>query len=156
MRALPHALTYPLRVTDPWADRPYLAALAALYAEDARDPTRYSDDEIVATIAATLWGTNAWDYAQAAFAVIAPACARRPALAPRLLPFAVEPLFALAITDPATVVEIGVALAAAPSPYVPLHDEARPFLRELARETATIAAILAALEAAFVAERGQP
>lgn len=111
-----------------WSTHPRLALLAALYKRASLSPASVSDEALVTAIQETLWPTNCWAYAEAAFAIIAPACLLRPSLTPRLLRLPLEAMIAGALSGPQRIIPFAVECATRPDPYVEVTDAGRLWL----------------------------
>lgn len=111
-----------------WSSPEQLVKLQAFYEADARDPLRFDDDEFLANVEQAFWGTNCWAYVEASFAIIAPACARRPHLARRLIWHPIGAMVAGGLEDPKAVVAQGFAFATKERPYVEPSPEGREWL----------------------------
>ncbi len=111
-----------------WTQPQQLIGLAAFYESEARDPTRFHDEEFEKNVKKAFWGTNCWSFVEAAFAIIAPACGRRPQLARELINAPIDAMIAGGLEDPADIVAQGVACATKDNPYVEPTDEGKQWL----------------------------
>ena len=111
-----------------WNHPPQLRLLSYFYAEDAANPGGYDDDAVLETIEVNLWGTDCWSFVEQAFAVIAPACSRRPHLIKDLIRHPISAMIAGGLEDPKHVIAQGVALAKKENPSVEPTDEGRAWL----------------------------
>ncbi|MBE7498024.1 MAG: hypothetical protein HS117_24040 [Verrucomicrobiaceae bacterium] len=113
---------------DDWSHPQQLVELAAFYEEEARNPGRFSDAEFMAAVEKAFWGTNCWSYVEAAFAIIAPACGRRPHLTRSLIKHPIDAMIAGGLDDSALVIAQGVACATKSEHYVEPTDEGKEWL----------------------------
>ena len=111
-----------------WNHPQQLVELAAFYEAEARNPESFSDAEVVAAVEKSFWGTNCWSFAEAAFAIIAPACRRRPHLTRTLIGHPIEAMIAGGLDDPALVIAQGVACATKSEHYVEPTEEGKEWL----------------------------
>ena len=108
-----------------WSYPPQLVELASFYEEDAKDPGRFPDEEFTRNVTKAFWGTNCWSFAEAAFAIIAPACARRPHLAKSLIEHPIDAMIAGGLEDPSDLIAQGVSCATRNDPYVEPTEEGK-------------------------------
>jgi len=111
-----------------WSHPQQLIELAAFYESDAKDPTQFDDEEFAKNVKKAFWGTNCWSFVEAAFAIIAPACSRRPHLARELIRFPIDAMIAGGLEDPSSVVAQGVACATKDDHYVEPTEEGEHWL----------------------------
>lgn len=113
-----------------WTHPKQLVELQQFYERARSNPESVSDAEFVAHISKTFWPTNCSSFIEAAFAIIAPACAMRPHLTRRLIEFPIEAMIAGGLEDPKEVVAQGVACATKQNSYVEPSAEGRRWLLE--------------------------
>lgn len=107
-----------------WSSMERLERLSRFYELDAITPWA-NDATFLAAIRQTFWSTNAADFVGCAFAIIAPGCALRPHLVPKLLRAPIRAAVAVGVEDAAQIIAWGVACADQTNPRVVL----RPTLR---------------------------
>lgn len=113
-----------------WSFPRELRELAQFYAKARADPDSVSDAEVLAAVERAFWPTNCWSYAEAAFAIIAPACALRPHLVRQLIAHPIGAMIAGSLDDPDLVIAQGVACATKERPYVEPTPEGKKWLLE--------------------------
>lgn len=111
-----------------WSHPKQLVELEQFYEKARSNPESVSDAEFIANISKAFWPTNCWSYVEAAFAIIAPACAMRPHLTRQLIESPIEAMIAGGLEDPNEVVAQGVACATKLNPYVEPSAEGRRWL----------------------------
>ncbi len=111
-----------------WTNPQQLVELAAFYEAEATAPSRFDDAQFIESVEKALWGTNCWSFVEAAFAIIAPACSRRPHLAKSLLRHPIGAMIAGGLEDPAEVTAQGVACATKNDHDVEPSEEGRSWL----------------------------
>lgn len=134
-----------------WSEPRQLADLALFYAKEAANPLRFDDETFIANVEKAFWSTNCWSFVEQAFAIIAPACSRRPHLVRRLIRHPIEAAIAGGLEEPADMVFQGVACATKSRHYVEPTEEGKrwlihelPKLDPLVREV--FAGVLASLD----------
>lgn len=127
-------------MSDAWHSEPLLAPLAAIYEEATSSPASISDEALVTAIQKTLWPSNCWAVAEAAFALIAPACWLRPHLTPILLRLPVEAMVAGGLSSPQGILSFGIACATRSDPYVQPTEEGRLWLTTILPHLGPLAA----------------
>jgi hypothetical protein len=113
----------------PWTHPPELVRFARFLAREEEQPSA-SDEEFIAQVRATYWGTNCWSWVEMSFAIISAACAQRPHLALELIADPIDVMIQGGLTDENDVIAQGVAVARKERPYVPLTDAGRTWLLE--------------------------
>jgi hypothetical protein len=113
----------------PWTHPPELVRFAQFLAREEEQPSA-SDEEFIAQVRATYWGTNCWSWVEMSFAIIAAACAQRPHLALELIADPIDVMIQGGLTDENDVIAQRVAVARKERPYVPLTDAGRTWLLE--------------------------
>jgi hypothetical protein len=113
----------------PWTRPPQLVGFAEFLAQEEANPTA-SDEEFIAQVRATYWGTNCWSWVEMSLAIISAACAQRPHLALELIADPIDVMIQGGLTEEGDVIAQGVALARKEKPYVPLTDAGRTWLLE--------------------------
>lgn len=103
----------------PWSSVPSLDRLRRFYELEAITPWA-SDATFLAAIRQTFWGTNAIDFVGCSFAIIAPGCALRPHLVPKLLRAPIRAAVAVGVESAAELVAWGVACADQTNPRLSL------------------------------------
>ena len=111
-----------------WTSPPQLAALGAFYAQAQARPDAVSDAAFLDAVKAAHWPTNCWNYVEASFAIIAPACLLRPQLVADLIALPIDAMIAGGVDDARQVVDIGLACATRSDPYVEAGEEGRRWL----------------------------
>ena len=112
-----------------WTSPPQLVALAAFYAQ--AQPYAVSDALFVETVRLAHWPTNCWSYAEASFAIIAPACLLRPHLSAELIAFPIDAMIAGGLEDAEQVIAIGLDCAMRDAPYVAPSEEGKRWLTQV-------------------------
>ncbi|MGH1343614.1 MAG: hypothetical protein ACRBN8_18800 [Nannocystales bacterium] len=113
---------------EPWTTPQQLVELAAFYEAEAIDLSRFDDETFVRNVEKALWGTNCWSFVEASFAIIAPACSRRPHLTRTLFRHPIRAMIAGGLEDPGEVMALGSACATRNDPYVQPSEEGRSWL----------------------------
>ena len=113
----------------PWTRPPQLVRFAEFLAREEKNPTA-TDEEFIAQVRATYWGTNCWSWVEMSLAIISAACAQRPHLAPELIADPIDVMIQGGLTDENDVIALGIAQARKKDPYVPLTDAGRKWLLE--------------------------
>lgn len=106
----------------------YLVDLAKFYEQEATNPSVFDDEMFVANVNKAFWPTNCWSFVEAAFAIIAPACSRRPHLTRLLIRSPIEAMIAGGLEDSSRVVAMGVSCANESDPYVEPTEEGKKWL----------------------------
>jgi len=101
-----------------WTSPPQLVALATFYAQAQAQPDAFSDAAFLEAVKAAHWPTNCWNYAEASFAIIAPACLLRPHLTADLIALPIAAMIAGGLEDADQVIAIGLDCATRDAPYV--------------------------------------
>ncbi|MEF2267496.1 hypothetical protein V3C40_11920 [Janthinobacterium sp. LS2A] len=114
-----------------WTSPPQLVDLAAFYEQAQAHPETFSDAVFVDTVKAAHWPTNCWNYVEASFAIIAPACLLRPHLTAELIALPIDAMIAGGLEDAGQVIEIGLACARRDAPYVEPSEEGRRWLTQV-------------------------
>ena len=114
-----------------WLHPPQLVELDRFYQLEAANPEQFADDQVLSKIEGTFWGTNCWSYVEAAFAIIAPACLRRPHLTKRLIAHPIRAMIYGGLEAPEDVVDQGVAFAYKDDPYIRPSPEGLKWLLEV-------------------------
>ncbi|MGK5034676.1 hypothetical protein [Janthinobacterium sp. LB3P118] len=114
-----------------WTSPPQLVALAAFYAQAQAHPDAYSDAAFLKAVQAAHWPTNCWSYAEASFAIIAPACLLRPHLSAELIAMPIDAMIAGGLEDAGQVIAIGLDCATRQAPYVVPSEEGRRWLTQV-------------------------
>lgn len=128
-----------------WTSPPQLVALAAFYDAARAHPDSVPDAAFIAAVERAHWPTNCWNYAEASFAIIAPACLMRPHLAQTLIAFPIDAMIAGGLEDAGQVIAQGVACATRDRPYVEPSAEGKLWLtREWPRLGALVDAVFQA------------
>ena len=122
-----------------WTSPPQLVALAAFYETLQAQPDAISDAVVVATVKHAHWPTNCWNYVEASFAIIAPACLLRPHLAPDLIALPIDAMIAGGLEDAGQVIAIGLACASRSEAYVAPSAEGRRWLTQVWPELGAMA-----------------
>ena len=128
-----------------WTSPPQLVALAAFYAQAQAQPDAFSDAAFLDAVKTAHWPTNCWNYVDASFAIIAPACLLRPHLTAELIALPIAAMIAGGLGDAGQVILIGLACATRNAPYVELTEEGKRWLTQVWPTLGTMA------EAAFQA-----
>ena len=110
-----------------WKHPPELVRFAEFLAREEEQPSA-SDEEFVAQVRATYWGTNCWSWVEMSLAIISAACARCPHLALELIADPTNVMIQGGLIDENDVIAQGVAVARKERPYVPLTDAGRTWL----------------------------
>lgn len=116
VRAVPRVMS---PSAQPWSSVPSLDRLRRFYELEAITPWA-SDATFLAAIRQTFWGTNAIDFVGCSFAIIAPGCALRPHLVPKLLRAPIRAAVAVGVESAAELVAWGVACADQTNPRLSL------------------------------------
>ena len=111
-----------------WSQPQQLKNLAAFYEREAKDPARFDDEEFLKNVKNAFWGTDCWSFVEAAFAIIAPACSRRPHLVRELIHAPIDAMISGGLEDPSDVVAQGLACATKPNHYVAPTEEGKQWL----------------------------
>ena len=114
-----------------WTSPPQLVALAAFYAQAQAQPDAFGDAAFLKAVKAAHWPTNCWSYAEASFAIIAPACLLRPHLTAELIAFLIDAMIAGGLDDAEQVIAIGLAYARRDAPYVVPSEEGKRWLTQV-------------------------
>ncbi|MCA1863120.1 hypothetical protein LE191_23680 [Janthinobacterium sp. HSC-3S05] len=114
-----------------WTSPPQLVALAAFYAQAQAHPETLSDAVFLENVKNAHWPTNCWSYAEASFAIIAPACLLRPHLTAELIAMPIAAMVAGGLEDAGQVIAIGLACATRDAPYVEVSAEGRRWLTQV-------------------------
>ncbi|MGK5065401.1 hypothetical protein [Janthinobacterium sp. LB3P112] len=114
-----------------WTSPPQLVALAAFYAQAQAQPDAYSDAAFLKAVKAAHWPTNCWSYAEASFAIIAPACLLRPHLTAELIAMPIAAMIAGGLEDAGQVIAIGLDCATRQAPYVEVSEEGKRWLTQV-------------------------
>lgn len=109
----------------------HLVNLAEFYAQEAASPSAFSDEMFVANVKKAFWPTNCWSFVEAAFAIIAPACSRRPHLTRLLIRSPIEAMIAGGLEDPSHVIAIGTTCANKSDQYVEPTEEGKRWLLDV-------------------------
>ena len=124
----PFLSVYPMPT---WTSPPQLVALAAFYAQAQAQPDAFSDAAFLDAVKAAHWPTNCWSYAEASFAIIAPACLLRPHLTAELIAFPIDAMIAGGLEDAEQVIAIGLDCAMRDAPYVAPSEEGKRWLTQV-------------------------
>lgn len=111
-----------------WLEPQKLADLEVFYEREYANPSDFDDETFLLNVEKAFWATNCWSFAEAAFAIIAPACARRPHLARQLIRNPIEALIVGGLENSADVVAQGVACATRSDHYVEPTEEGKQWL----------------------------
>jgi hypothetical protein len=114
-----------------WTSPPQLVALAAFYAQAQAQPDAFGDAAFLEAVKAAHWPTNCWSYAEASFAIIAPACLLRPHLTAELIAFPIDAMIAGGLEDAGQVIAIGLDCARSDAPYVAPSEEGKRWLMQV-------------------------
>ncbi|WP_215406090.1 hypothetical protein [Janthinobacterium sp. JC611] len=114
-----------------WTSPPQLVALATFYAQAQAHPDAVSDAAFLDAVNAAHWPTNCWNYVEASFAIIAPACLLRPQLTAELIALPIAAMIAGGLDDAGQVIDIGLACATRSEPYVAPSEEGRRWLTQV-------------------------
>lgn len=114
-----------------WTSPPQLVALAAFYAQAQAYPETLSDAVFLENVKNAHWPTNCWNYVEASFAIIAPACLLRPRLTADLIVFPIDAMIAGGLDDAGQVIAIGLACATRDAPYVAPGEEGQRWLTQV-------------------------
>ena len=114
-----------------WTSPPQLVALAAFYAQAQAQPDAISDALFVETVRLAHWPGNCWSYAEASFAIIAPACLLRPHLTAELIAMPIDAMIAGGLDDAGQVIAIGRDCAMRDAPYVTPSEEGKRWLTQV-------------------------
>ncbi|MGK5044903.1 hypothetical protein ACQ4WP_03250 [Janthinobacterium sp. GB4P2] len=114
-----------------WTSPPQLVALATFYAQAQAQPDAFNDAVFLETVKAAHWPTNCWNYVEASFAIIAPACLLRPQLTAELIALPIAAMIAGGLEDAGQVIAIGLACAMRDEPYVALTEEGERWLTQV-------------------------
>ena len=114
-----------------WTSPPKLVALATFYAQAQAYPETLSDAVFLDNVKAAHWPTNCWSYAEASFAIIAPACLLRPHLTAELIAFPIDAMIAGGLEDAEQVIAIGLDCAMRDAPYVVPSEEGKRWLTQV-------------------------
>jgi hypothetical protein len=114
-----------------WTSPPQLVALAAFYAQAQAQPDAFSDAAFLKVVQAAHWPTNCWSYAEASFAIIAPACLLRPHLTAELIALPIDAMIAGGLEDAGQVIAIGMQCVMRDAPYVVPSEEGRRWLTQV-------------------------
>ncbi len=114
-----------------WTSPPQLVALAAFYAQAQAQPDAFSDAAFLDAVKAAHWPTNCWSYAEASFAIIAPACLLRPHLTAELIAFPIDAMIAGGLEDAEQVIAIGLDCATRAAPYVAPSEGGKRWLTQV-------------------------
>ncbi|MGK5006963.1 hypothetical protein [Janthinobacterium sp. LB2P70] len=114
-----------------WTSPSQLVALAAFYAQAQAHPERLSDAVFLENVKNAHWPTNCWNYVEASFAIIAPACLLRPHLTPVLIAFPIDAMIAGGLEDGGQVISIGLACATRSAPYVAVSEDGKRWLTQV-------------------------
>ena len=94
-----------------WPRPKRLTNLDAFYEAVRRDPSSATDEEFLRRIAGAHAGSNALDYAEDSFGIIAPGCLLRPHLTRKLIAHPLGALIAAGVDDVGKMIRIGMACA---------------------------------------------
>lgn len=114
-----------------WTSPPQLVALAAFYVQAQAHPETLSDAVFLENVKNAHWPTNCWNYAEASFAIIAPACLLRPHLTAELIALPIDAMIAGGLEDAGQVIAIGQACATRDAPYVAVSEEGKRWLTQV-------------------------
>lgn len=114
-----------------WTSPPQLVALAAFYVQAQAQPDAFSDAAFLDAVKTAHWPTNCWSYAEASFAIIAPACLLRPHLTAELIAFPIDAMIAGGLDDAGQVIDIGLAYVRRAAPYVTPSEEGKRWLTQV-------------------------
>ena len=114
-----------------WTSPPQLVVLAAFYAQAQAQPDAFSDAAFLTAVKAAHWPTNCWSYAEASFAIIAPACLLRPHLTAELIAMPIDTMIAGGLEDAEQVIAIGLDCARRDAPYVAPSEEGKRWLTQV-------------------------
>jgi len=114
-----------------WTSPPQLVALAAFYTQALAHPETLSDAVFLENVKNAHWPTNCWSYAEASFAIIAPACLLRPHLTAELIAFPIDALIAGGLEDAEQVIAIGLDCVMRDAPYVVPSEEGKRWLTQV-------------------------
>ncbi|MDN2711732.1 hypothetical protein O0880_20125 [Janthinobacterium sp. SUN118] len=114
-----------------WTSPPQLVSLAALYAQAQARPEAFLDAAFLDAVKQAHWPTNCWNYVEASFAIIAPACLLRPHLTADLIALPIDAMIAGGLDDAGQVIAIGLACATRSEPYVAPSEEGRRWLTQV-------------------------
>lgn len=111
-----------------WSCPPELAELGRFYVEEAAHPEKFPDEVFLKKVRSSFWGTNCWAFVETAFAIIAPACARRPHLARKLIRSPIDAMIAGGLEKAEEVIPQGIACATKQDHYVEPTEEGKLWL----------------------------
>jgi hypothetical protein len=111
-----------------WTDPPQLARLEQVLARARADASSISDEDLIAQVRTTYWGTNCWCWVEMSLAIISAVCALRPHLAKQLIADPIDVMIQGGLDSENDVIAQGVALARKDAPYVPLTEDGRAWL----------------------------
>ena len=114
-----------------WTSPPQLVALAAFYEQAQAHPEAISDAVFLENVKAAHWPTNCWNYVEASFAIIAPACLLRPHLTAELIAMPIAAMIAGGLEDAEQVIAIGLECATRSEPYVAVSEEGKRWLTQV-------------------------
>ena len=114
-----------------WTSPPQLVALAAFFAQAQARPDAISDAAFLDAVKKAHWPTNCWSYAQASFAIIAPACLLRPHLTADLIAMPIDAMIAAGLEDAGQVIAIGLACATPGAAYVAPSEDGKRWLTQV-------------------------
>ena len=111
-----------------WSKPQQLADLEAFYEREIANPSDFDDETFVANVEKAFWATDCWSFIEVAFAIIAPACARRPHLTQQLIRKPIEAMIVGGLENPTDIVAQGVACAIRSDHYVEPTEEGKQWL----------------------------
>ena len=114
-----------------WTSPPQLVALAAFYVQAQVQPDAFSDAAFLDAVKAAHWPSNCWSYAEASFAIIAPACLLRPHLTAELIALPIDAMIAGGLDHAEQVIAIGLDCATRDAPYVAPSEEGKRWLTQV-------------------------
>ncbi|WP_426072572.1 hypothetical protein [Janthinobacterium sp. DSP2-3-3] len=114
-----------------WTSPPQLVALAAFYAQAQAQPDAFSDAAFLDAVKTAHWPTNCWNYVDASFAIIAPACLLRPHLTAELIALPIAAMIAGGLEDAGQVIAIGLDCATRSALYVEPSEEGKRWLTQV-------------------------
>ncbi len=113
-----------------WTDPPELVRFEELLERARAAPETVSDEQLVAQVRASYWGTNCWSWVEMSLAIVSAACALRPHLAVELIADPIDVMIQGGLDSEDDVIAQGVALARKTDTYVPLTEDGRRWLEE--------------------------
>ncbi|MGK7928619.1 MAG: hypothetical protein AB4290_25850 [Spirulina sp.] len=111
-----------------WSHSQQLVELSRFYEQEAKAPEAFSDEELLHHITKTFWPTDCWCFVEESFAIIAPACKRRPHLVRELIYHPIDAMICGGLEDPELIIAQGVACTTKKEHYVEPSEEGKEWL----------------------------